>query len=277
MIIRKANSNDWDNLYPFFKGIYREKHPLQSEAFWEWQYGDENYGVSFICLNENNEIIAHLGAGFGGEIAWTLNLYVNPDYRGKGISEKLHVEVRKYYPLAAISASKKGLKVYKRMGWIRYYNLMRYVKINPNIENKIFEEVCKAVKPTIDHLITKETHYSRQPSIKCLKLKGNSIAVSQIEVGGLRAIDIENVKELEAHAWELGYNWIDYVSSWNDPKINTIEKAGWVIDNESVVPWLLNPKVKGRFSDISFLSEKPLDTNFIVHRSYSDHGRIGSL
>ena len=29
--------------------------------------------------------------------------------------------------------------------------------------------------------------------------------------------------------------------------------------------------------DLSFLSEMPLDPNFVVNRSYSDHGRIGSL
>jgi len=277
MIFREANIDDWGKLKIFFTEIYRKNHPLQNKEFWNWQYGNSKYGRSLICLSENDEIIGHLGVNFGGGLAWTLNLFICENYRGKGISEELHDLVRQYYPLAAVSASEMGLKMYRRLGWIRYYNLVRYVKVNPEIEIKSFENVCKPIEVSIETLITKKTHFAQQPTIKCIGLKGNSIAVSQQEVGGLRLIDFENLNELEEHAWSLGFLWLDYVTSWNDFKTEILEQNSWVLDYKGVVPWLLNPVKKNHFCEISFLSEKPLENEFIVRRYYSDHGRIGSL
>jgi hypothetical protein len=90
-------------------------------------------------------------------------------------------------------------------------------------------------------------------------------------------VDINNIQEAAQEAWDLGFNWIDYITSWNDLKTRQLENFGWQIDSQTVVPWRLNPIVKDYYCNISFLSENPLDNNFIVHRSYSDHGRIGSL
>ena len=87
----------------------------------------------------------------------------------------------------------------------------------------------------------------------------------------------QNIPFLEEQAWELGYLWMDYITSWNDVITKELEKREWVLDHKSCVPWRLNPIIEGYFCDITYLSEKPLDNNLIVHRSYSDHGRIGSL
>ena len=276
MEIREATIADWDKLLKFYKMVYRKNHPLLNKDFWLWQYGDKKFGRSFICI-DNNEIIGHLGGGFGGGLAWTLNLYINTKYRGRGISEKLHEKLRAYYPLAATSASDKGLKMYKRMGWIRYYNLIRYVKINPLFQNATYDVLCQPIVVSLDNLKISYNHFSRQPTLKCIKLKGKSIAVSQEEVGGLRVTDIKDINALEKHAWELGYKWVDYITSWNGIKIECIVNSGWILDYESGVPWLLNPVAKGCFANVSFLSEKPIDSNLVVHRSYSDHGRIGSI
>jgi hypothetical protein len=70
---------------------------------------------------------------------------------------------------------------------------------------------------------------------------------------------------------------MDYVTSWNDLKCKKLEENGWILDSKTCVPWHLNPIEKGRYCEVSFLSEKPLPNDFIVHRSYSDHGRIGSI
>ena len=104
-----------------------------------------------------------------------------------------------------------------------------------------------------------------------------SKAISQENEGGLRVVDIKNLQEMEKQAWQLGYLWMDYITSWNDLKIKELEKHGWVLDNKSVVPWRLDPIEENCFSNITFLSEEPLDKEFIIHRSFSDHGRIGSL
>ncbi|MGN7808395.1 GNAT family N-acetyltransferase [Flavobacterium johnsoniae] len=277
MITREATINDWDKLQEFFTRIYRENHPLQNKKFWEWQYGDPNYGQSFICLNDNGKIVGHVGGNFQGGIAWIINVYLDEECRGKGVLGKLYNLARKYYPLAATAANEAGLGLYKNMRWIRYYDLVRYVKINPDFKDENFEFLCKKIEVSIDDLIIKDTHYFQQPSIKGIKLKDGSRAVSQENTGGLRVVDIENIDLLEEEAWKLGYLWTDYITSWNDLKTKELEKNGWVLDYKSVIPWRLNPVEQNYFCDITFLSEEPLDKEFIVHRSFSDHGRIGSL
>ena len=277
MITREATIEDWKILHSFFKIIYRENHPLHTKEFWEWQFGNKEYGRSFICLNEKEEVVGHVGANFGGGLAWIINVYLNEECRGKGILGKLYELARNYYPLAATAANEAGLGLYKNMRWIRYYDLVRYVKINPNLVETGFEAVCKKVEVKVDHLIEKDTHYFQQPSIKGIILEDGSRAVSQENVGGLRITDIENLEKLEAQAWQLGYLWIDYITSWNDLKTKDLEKNGWTLDYKGTVPWRLNPIEEKYFCDITFLSEKPLDNEFVVHRSYSDHGRTGSL
>ncbi|BFM42268.1 hypothetical protein CFS9_09090 [Flavobacterium sp. CFS9] len=277
MITREATTEDWEILCSFFKIIYRENHPLHHKEFWEWQFGNKEYGRSFICLNEKGEVVGHVGANFGGGLAWIINVYLNEECRGKGVLGKLYGLARNYYPLAATAANEAGLGLYKNMRWIRYYDLVRYVKINPDLVETGFEAVCRKVEVNVDHLIKKDTHYFQQPSIKGIVLEDGSRAVSQENVGGLRITDIENLGKLEAQAWQLGYLWIDYITSWNDLKTKDLEKNGWALDYKNTVPWRLNPVEEKYFCDITFLSEKPLDNEFIVHRSYSDHGRIGSL
>ena len=127
MITREASIDDWAKLEIFFKEIYRENHPLHNKEFWEWQYGNEKFGRSFICLNENKEVVGHVGANFGGGLAWIINVYLNEECRGKGILSKLYDLARYHYPLAATAANEAGLGLYRNMRWIRYYDLGRYV------------------------------------------------------------------------------------------------------------------------------------------------------
>lgn len=277
MITREATINDWEALLSFFKTIYREGHPLHKKEFWIWQFGDLEHGRSFICLNDNQEIVGHVGANFGGGLAWIINVYLNEECRGKGILGKLYALARQYYPLAATAANEAGLGLYRNMRWIRYHDLVRYVKINPSIKEITFRNVCKEIVVNANHLKSVENHYFEQPSLKGIVLTDGSKAVNQENVGGLRIVDISNIEKMEMEAWSLGYLWLDYITSWNDLKIRYLEKNQWVLDYKSVVPWRLNPVEEGYFCDITFLSEQPLDQEFIVHRSYSDHGRIGSL
>lgn len=277
MITREANIEDWDLLFVFFSRVYRKNHPLQNKEFWIWQYGDKQYGRSLICLNESGSIVGHVGANFGGGIAWIINVYLDEECRGKGILGKLYALARNYYPLAATAANEAGLGLYKNMRWIRYYDLVRYVKINPAVQEISTENVCKSISVDINNLLIKDSHYFQQPTLKGIKLNDGSTAVSQENVGGLRIVDINDVNQIESQAWQIGYNWIDYITSWNDLKTKDLEKNGWVLDFKSVVPWRLNPLEKDYFCDITFLSEESLNKEFIVHRSFSDHGRIGSL
>ena len=277
MITREANIEDWDKLYDFFTRIYRENHPLQNMKFWLWQYGDSNFGRSFICLNDKDEIVGHVGANFGGGLAWIINVYLDEECRGKGVLSKLYSLARNYYPLAATAANEAGLGLYPNMRWYSYHDLIRFVKINPLITSISLETVCKKIETNVDDLVINDSHYFQQPGIKGIKFDCGSTAISQTEVGGLRIVDIENIQNIEDQAWKLGYLWMDYITSWNDLKTKELKKNNWVEDYKSVIPWRLNPIEQGYFCDITFLSEKCLDNELIVHRSYSDHGRIGSL
>ena len=277
MITREATLQDWDKLAVFFNRIYRKNHPLQSVEFWKWQYGDSNYGRSFVCINENDMIVGHVGANFGGNIAWIINVYLDEECRGKGILGKLYNLAREYYPLAATAANKAGLGLYRKMKWYRYHDLIRVVKLNPKITNPTTENVCVDLTINTEKISNKDSHYFQQPSLNGLQFENNTTAICNKNVGGLRIVDFSDSEKTEQIAWELGYNWIDYITSWNDLKLNELEKNNWKLDSDSVIPWRLNPIEKDYFCDITFLSEKPLANDFIIHRSYSDHGRIGSL
>ena len=277
MITREATISDWDQLFLFFSKIYRANHPLQNKEFWNWQYGDKQYGRSFICINDRGTIVGHVGANFGGGIAWIINVYLEEECRGKGILGKLYALARNYYPLAATAANAAGLGLYKNMRWIRYYDLVRFVKINPTLQEVTLKNVCKPITVNVDDLVIKDTHYFQQPTLKGLVFKEGSRVISQENVGGLRVVSINELNALENQAWNLGYLWMDYITTWNDLKTKDLENNGWVLDTKSIVPWRLNPIEENYFCDITFLSELPLNNEFVVHRSYSDHGRVGSI
>ena len=277
MKVREAIIEDWDELLAFYSRVYRENHPLQNKEFWRWQYGNVDNGRAFICINNQGRVVGHVGANFGGDLAWIINVFLDPECRGKGVLRKLYDLARQHYPLAATAANEAGLGLYRNMRWFRYHDLIRFVKTNPIIKNLKIENIVKEINVELDSLIFENTDYLQQPGIKGIRLKEGSIGVSQESVGGLRIVDINNLGELEEEAWSLGYLWIDYITSWNDLKCKELEKNGWVLDFNSVVPWRLNPIEEGFFCNITFLSEEPLNKEFIVHRSYSDHGRIGSL
>ncbi len=277
MIVREASIEDWDKLVVFFTEIYRQNHPLQNKEFWEWQYGDAKYGRSFICLDEDEKVVAHVGASFENNLAWMMNLYVKKEYEGKRIPAKLYNLAREYYPLVTTAANKAALDMYQSMRWIRYHNLVRYVKINPNVTTIDVKNICKKVSVDVERFVNKDIRYFQQPTIKGLLFEDGSRAVSQEVVGGLRILDVVNNKALEEIAWQLGYLWMDYTTSWNDSKTRRLEKSGWVLDYKSVVPWRLNPIEENYFCDISFLSEEPIDKELVVKTSHSDHGRVGSI
>ncbi|AWA29783.1 hypothetical protein HYN48_06660 [Flavobacterium magnum] len=261
----------------FFRSVYPANHPLQQRMFWNWQYGDKAYGRSFISLDENGDITGHVGASFAGGVAWIINVYLLESCRGKGVLRELYGLARQYHPLAATAANAAGLGLYRNMGWIRYHDLIRLVKINPNMQNASAELICSPAAVAVDDLVATDTHYFRQPGIKGVLFDDGTRAVSQDAVGGLRICDFDDASTMESLAWEKGYHWVDYITSWNDMKLKYLEAQHWMPDRLSVIPWRLNPVEFNYFCDITFLSEEPLDKKFVVHRSYSDHGRVGSL
>ena len=134
MKVREASIEDWKELLDFYTRVYRKDHPLQTKEFWVWQYGNKDKGRAFICLNDEGKIVGHVGANFGGGFAWIINVFLDLEFRGKGVLRKLYDLARQYYPLAASAANQAGLGLYRNMRWFRYHDLVRYVKINPKIK-----------------------------------------------------------------------------------------------------------------------------------------------
>lgn len=269
-----ASENDWEMLLKFYKKVYREHHPLQNLYFWRWQFGNEKYGRSFIAC-EGDEVVAHVGANFREGYAWIINVFVKPEYRGRGILRELYGLARQLYPMTATNVNKPGLNMYRNMKWVRYCDLQRYVAINPMVKD--ITSLCNRVEIEAGWNTATGDYYWEQPGLNGFQLPDGSTAVDQSDVGGLRIIELVNPIDLVTLCWEAGISWVDFVTSWNDPLCQKLEDIGWLCNNESPVPWRLNPVVYGKKDSIPFLSEKPMPNDFIVKRTYSDHGRVGSL
>jgi hypothetical protein len=158
------------------------------------------------------------------------------------------------------------------MGFTRYADLLRYTAVAPGIarEQAVAEARIARSRPPEGH------HYWQQPGIVGTTLSDGSTAVVQPQLGGLRVIHIADPSRVIAACWETGARWADFVTSWNDPLCRDLDrKHGWELGDG--IPWLVAPLVPGSKSDITVTSQSPLPPGLIIDRTFSDHGRIGSL
>ena len=97
-MIRKFNKDDfkrWSNLYQEYAIFYNVPMNMGIlETLWEW-INDENHIVNGICFELNNKIlgIAHYRTMprpiKGQYIGFLDDLFVDPDFRGQQIAQKL--------------------------------------------------------------------------------------------------------------------------------------------------------------------------------------------
>ena len=97
-MIRKLNKDDfkrWSNLYQEYASFYNVPMNMDIlETLWEW-INDENHIVNGICFELNNKIlgIAHYRTMprpiKGQYIGFLDDLFVEPEFRGKKIAQKL--------------------------------------------------------------------------------------------------------------------------------------------------------------------------------------------
>jgi len=278
MEIRLATAFDWNQLNAFFKKIYRPNHPLQNLDFWKWQYGDIKHGASIIAINSDKVIVGHVGAYFKNGLAWIINVYLDESYRGKGILRQQYDIARSYFPLAATSANLAGLGLYRNMNWIRYCNLQRYFNINPKLEKSDISNILSPKQLDLTNYQQPiDDYYWKEPGIKGITLSDGSTGVVEADKGGLRIVKIVDPEKILEEVWILGFNWVDYISSWNDPILRSLENNEWLNNELHPFPWLLNPIDFNSKCTVTFLSEGPLDKKIIVDRTCSDHGRVGSI
>lgn len=279
LIIKRADLTDWDCLSKFYSRIYPRFHPLSNLEFFKWQYGEIENGSAYI-LRDSDQVYGHVGAYFAGGIAWMINVYLDESMRGQGWIGQLYSFARHQYQLlAATSANEAGLGLYRNMNWYRYSNLERYICVHPKFkQNELdFSSMLQPSLLNYSWRVTSNEHYWKQPGIVGHTFADGSTGVYHAETNGFRFVCINDIQVCLNEIWNLGVTWCDFVTSWNDKKIIELEKMNWKNNRAYSFPWYLNPINFEKKFQISFLSEKVLDSNFICRRTYSDHGRVGSL
>lgn len=269
-----AGEEDWPQLLHYYQRVYRLGHPLRHRDFWRWRFGSAEHGRAFLAWHQG-QVVGQVAAAFGGGYAWIINVVLDPAFRGQGVLGRLYAMARQFHPLAATNVNRAGLNMYRNMKWTRYCDLQRFTALNPELE--VGPALCQPRQLQEPLEGVSQGHYWRQPGLTGLRLADGSTAVEQMGVGGLRIVDMGDPRQVRQLAWRAGAAWIDFITSWSDPLCRVLEDLGWLCGPQEPIPWDLNPVVWGSCSAISLLAQEHLPPDFIVRRTFSDHGRVGSL
>lgn len=273
--LRLATVHDWELVRTHFERSYRPDHPFQHREFWEWQVSSPPESGAILAV-AGDEIVGFRAYQVGGGFTWGMMTYVDPAFRGSGLAWALmryfDEVTHGYGPAAATNSNIRMVRMYRHLQWYRSADLIRVIALRPDLSRGYLQAVTMRAG-----LPAPQGHYWRQPGITGVLLDSGA-GVAQTKVGGFRLIETSNAQQSLEQIWNLGFNWADYVTSWNDPALDQMdEEAGWRDDGEAAVPWLLDPVVQGSRAQITVFSSVPLPPDFVVRRDYSDHGRVGSL
>ena len=129
--IKPKDKEQWENLYEGYAKFYKvEMNKTILKTVWNWIH-DKNHEVEGIVYEINNKIVglAHYRKMprplRGQEIGFLDDLYVDPDYRSKGIGEKF-------------------LNYLKELSKSRGWNLIRWLTHDDNIKAKsLYDRVAE--------------------------------------------------------------------------------------------------------------------------------------
>ena len=129
--IKLTDKEQWENLYEGYAKFYKvEMNKTILKTVWNWIH-DKNHEVEGIVYEINNKIVglAHYRKMprplRGQEIGFLDDLYVDPDYRRKGIGEKF-------------------LNYLKELSKSRRWNLIRWLTHDDNIKAKsLYDRVAE--------------------------------------------------------------------------------------------------------------------------------------
>ena len=129
--IKPKDKEQWENLYEGYAKFYKvEMNKTILKTVWNWIH-DKNHEVEGIVYEINNKIVglAHYRKMprplRGQEIGFLDDLYVDPDYRRKGIGEKF-------------------LNYLKELSKSRGWNLIRWLTHDDNIKAKsLYDRVAE--------------------------------------------------------------------------------------------------------------------------------------
>lgn len=270
--VRIATVDDWPTLLNFYQRIYRDSHPLLDPAFWAWRNGDPRFGAAIIAI-QSDQVVGHVGVNLSDNIAWIINTYLEPEWRGQGLLRELYDAATAFGPLAATNVNRAGVDMYRKMGWHGLANLRRYVIWDRDVDpNTLLEPVIE--QPTWPRATSH--HYWAQPGLRGYVDSYGSTYSDSLKLGGLRAVSIVAVEAVLNEARSVGAKWVDYVTSWNDPLCRVIDMHDWVLDSDGPIPWLLDPILPSSRLSINVFSKDSIPAGRIIRRWDSDHGRIGS-
>jgi GNAT superfamily N-acetyltransferase len=273
MEIRVATVEDWDLLSSFFHRVYRPTHPLRNQAFWIWRFGESEFGASVVAIEEG-QIVGHVGVNRSSGIAWIINVFLDQNWRGKGLLAQMYSLAAEFGLPAATNVNDAGVGMYRKMGWIEFDNLRRFVFRDKSTSSS---ELLLPVQRQEKFLQPQQNHYWRQPGIVGIADESGSTAVDFLIRGGLRMVEISDSKCVNEFILSSGAKWADYVTSWNDPICLELESLGWKTDDEQNVPWLFDPIDQNSRMSINVFARNELPANLIIRRWDSDHGRVGSI
>ena len=273
MEVRIATHEDWDLLSSFYHRVYRTAHPLQNQDFWSWRFGESEFGVSIIALIDG-QIVGHVGVNRSSGIAWIINVFLDQNWRGKGLLAQMYSLAAEFGSPAATNVNEAGVGMYRKMRWIEFDNLRRYIFCDDSIPSS---ELVLPVKHLEKFPKPPEHHYWKQPGIIGIADGSGSTAVDFRIQGGLRMVEIVDPTSVEDFILNSGAKWADYVTSRNDPICSELESLGWKTDDEQNVPWLFNPIDLDSRMSINVFAQNDLPANLIIRRWDSDHGRVGSI
>ena len=129
--IKPTDKEEWENLYKGYAKFYKvEMNKTILKTVWNWIH-DKNHEVEGIVYEINNKIVglAHYRKMprplRGQEIGFLDDLYVDPDYRRKGIGENFLNHLK---------------ELSKSRGW----NLIRWLTHDDNIKAKsLYDRVAE--------------------------------------------------------------------------------------------------------------------------------------
>lgn len=271
--VRAAELADWPMLERAYLRHYRPGTPLLDQSWWRWRFADPQHGRAFVAVAEG-EVVAHLGFNRTPDVAWAMNLFIDPDRRGTGLAHALYDAARPLGTLATTNANRAGTDMYRHLRWQRLADLQRFVAWDPDHDPATIHEPVRAAP--LGWPAARGHHYWEQPGLRGHVAPDGSTVVDNLQAGGLRVVELVDPVALADHAFAAGARWLDYVTSWNDPWCRELDRVGWEDDHDGPVAWLLDPLIPSSRARVNVFADTFLDPERIIRRWDCDHGRLGS-
>ncbi len=167
IIVREANNGDLEGLLDLYTGFYRElrsRQGLRPRSREEYRGEVEGYlsrDTIFLAETGSGETVGFIRVSTREGCYWFEELYVEPDYRGKGIGrmlvEKAEEYIKRHDPyvyIMVLPQDRRALSFWLHMG----YKLLNTIELAKNLEGN--REETRPV-PFLSHML-EIYHWSKE-------------------------------------------------------------------------------------------------------------------